>query len=61
MFSWYLLFNGIERFLVELIRVNAKYHVAGIDFSQGQLISLLLILSGITGLFYFRKKILEHA
>ena len=61
MFSWYLLFNGIERFLVELIRVNAKYHVAGIDFSQGQLISLLLILAGIAGLFYFRKKRPEYA
>lgn len=61
MFSWYLLFNGIERFLVELIRINAKYHVAGIDFSQGQLISLLLIVAGISGLFYFRKKSTEYA
>jgi prolipoprotein diacylglyceryl transferase len=61
LFSWYLLFNGIERFLVELIRINAKYHVAGIDFSQGQLISLLLIVAGISGLFYFRKKRTEYA
>ena len=55
-FSWYLLFNGIERFLVESIRVNSKYHVAGIEFSQAQLISLLLILTGISGIIYFKKR-----
>ena len=56
LFSWYLLFNGIERFLVESIRVNSKYHLAGIEFSQAQLISLLLILIGATGIMYLRKK-----
>ena len=55
LFSWYLLFNGIERFLVESIRVNSKYHLAGIEFSQAQLISLLLILIGGTGIMYLRK------
>jgi prolipoprotein diacylglyceryltransferase len=57
LFSWYLLFNGIERFLIEQIRINSKYHLAGIDFSQAQLISLILILTGIFGIFYFRKKV----
>ena len=56
LFSWYLLFNGIERFLVESIRVNSKYHFAGIEFSQAQLISLLLIIVGTTCIFYFKKK-----
>ena len=56
LFSWYLLFNGIERFLVESIRVNSKYHLAGLEFSQAQLISLILILIGCTGIMYFRKK-----
>ena len=56
LFSWYLIFNGIERFLVEGIRVNSKYHLAGIEFSQAQLISLLLIITGITGLIYFKIK-----
>ena len=60
-FSWYLLFNGIERFLVESIRVNSKYHLAGIEFSQAQLISLLLILTGISGIFYFKKKSISNA
>lgn len=56
MFSVYLLLNGIERFLVELIRVNSKYHAAGIDFTQAQLISLCLILFGGFGIYYFHRK-----
>ena len=56
MFSVYLLLNGVERFLVEQIRVNTKYHVAGIEFTQAQLISLCLILLGTFGIFYLRAK-----
>jgi phosphatidylglycerol:prolipoprotein diacylglycerol transferase len=47
MFGIYLILNGVERFLVELIRVNTRYHVAGISFTQAELISLILVLSGI--------------
>ena len=63
MFSVYLLLNGIERFLVEQIRVNSKYHFAGLAFTQAQLISLCLILLGTFGIFYFRAKgkKMEHA
>lgn len=46
MFGIYLMFNGVERFLVELIRVNTKYHVAGIAFTQAELISLILFVAG---------------
>jgi prolipoprotein diacylglyceryltransferase len=56
LFCVYLVLNGIERFLIELIRVNAKYHVLGITFSQAELIAVLLVVAGIAGLFYFRKK-----
>ena len=60
LFCVYLLLNGVERFLVELIRVNSFYHVAGISFTQAQLISSILILLGTVGIFYFRKrKIIE--
>lgn len=55
-FSLYLLLNGIERFLIESIRVNAKYHFAGISFSQAQLISFILIFTGIIGLIYLKDK-----
>jgi phosphatidylglycerol:prolipoprotein diacylglycerol transferase len=47
MFGIYLMLNGIERFCIELIRVNTKYHVAGIPFTQAELISTLLFLSGL--------------
>ncbi|SOD12692.1 prolipoprotein diacylglyceryl transferase [Pedobacter xixiisoli] len=46
MFGIYLMFSGVERFLVELIRVNSKYTVAGISFTQAELISLILFIAG---------------
>ena len=47
MFGLYLMFAGLERFLVELIRVNSKYTVGGISFTQAELISLLLFVAGV--------------
>ena len=47
MFGIYLILNGTERFLIELIRVNTKYHIAGIAFTQAEFISAVLILTGI--------------
>ena len=47
LFGIYLMMNGTERFFVELIRVNTKYNVAGIQFTQAELISLMLFLSGV--------------
>lgn len=52
LFSIYLILNGIERFFVESIRVNSEYHVAGFSFSQAELISSLLVLGGIVGIFW---------
>ncbi|MNK63636.1 Prolipoprotein diacylglyceryl transferase [compost metagenome] len=46
MFGIYLMFSAVERFLVELIRVNSKYTVAGISFTQAELISLILFVAG---------------
>ena len=56
LFCVYLLLNGAERFLIELIRVNSAYHLAGITFTQAQLISSILIFLGTVGIFYFRKR-----
>lgn len=57
MFGIYLMFNGLERFLVELIRVNAKYHVAGIPFTQAELISAILFIAGASLVAYsYRNK-----
>ncbi|MGI4022467.1 MAG: prolipoprotein diacylglyceryl transferase [Janthinobacterium lividum] len=46
MFGIYLILNGAERFLIELIRVNTKYHVAGIAFTQAEFISAVLAIFG---------------
>lgn len=47
MFGIYLMMNGLERFFVELIRVNTRYDVAGLHFTQAELISSILFLSGL--------------
>lgn len=55
MWSIYLIFNGLERFLIESIRVNSKYNAFGLSFTQAELISTILILLGITGIFWSLK------
>jgi phosphatidylglycerol:prolipoprotein diacylglycerol transferase len=47
MFGIYMILAGTERFLIEFIRVNTRYHVAGISFPQAQLISMGMILGGV--------------
>jgi len=50
-----MIINGIERFLIEFIRVNEKYTIFGLDWSQAQYISILFILIGLGGLVYIFK------
>ena len=56
MFAVYLIVNGIERFLIEKIRVNTKYNIFGWHPTQAEVISSLLVITGILLFFYFRKK-----
>lgn len=56
MFSIYLIFNGVERFLVETIRVNTTYSIFGLHPTQAELISAALVITGIVGIIYFKKK-----
>jgi prolipoprotein diacylglyceryltransferase len=44
----YFILNGMERFLIEKIRVNNQYHFWGINPSQAEIISFFLIIIGIT-------------
>lgn len=46
-FALYLILNGIERFLIEKIRVNTKYDIFGFHPTQAEIISSLLVLTGI--------------
>lgn len=60
LFSIYLLLNGVERFLIEKIRVNTEYHIGGFAITQAQIISFGLILTGIAGIIYIiRSKKIE--
>jgi prolipoprotein diacylglyceryl transferase len=54
LFSLYLLLNGVARFLIEFVRVNTRYQVAGLEMSQAQIIAVALIVVGGLGLYYFR-------
>ena len=56
LFSIYLMFNGIERFLIEKIRVNPPYTFFGIEATQAELIALTLFLGGCVGLFVFVQR-----
>lgn len=56
LFSLYLILNGAERFLVEKIRVNTKYHDLPFQPTQAELISLSLVILGVVLYFVSRKK-----
>ncbi len=43
----YLILNGLERFFIEKIRVNTKYEALPLQPTQAELISFIMILSGI--------------
>jgi len=47
MFGIYLVLNGMERFAVELIRVNKTYSFFGFHPSQAEIIASMLALIGI--------------
>lgn len=55
-FALYLIFNGIERFLIESIRVNNKMDFLGMEVTQAQIISTLFFISGVGLFLYFRNK-----
>ena len=46
-FSVYLICTGLERFLLEMIRVNDDYTIAGLTLSQAQYIAIVLFTIGL--------------
>lgn len=56
LFFTYLIFNGIERFVIEQIRINDEYNVLGMMLTQAEIIALLLIIAGVIGSFFVLKK-----
>lgn len=53
MFSIYLIFNGLERFAIEKVRINNELFGAGI--TQAEIISSILIIVGVSGVFLMPK------
>ena len=43
----YLILNGLERFFIEKIRVNTRLNLFGLHPTQAEVISFLLIISGV--------------
>lgn len=57
LFGLYLIFNGLERFLIEKVRVNYKYDWGFIHPTQAEIISFCLIAAGLVLLFRKRRKV----
>lgn len=55
LFFIYLIFNGIERFFIEGIRVNPHYEIAGLYWSMSQYIAFGLVLIGVLGCVILRQ------
>ena len=55
-FSLYLILNGIERFVIEKIRINIKYDFLGIKVTQAEIIAICLVILGILSVLYFRYR-----
>ena len=56
MFGAYLIMVGVERFFVELIRVNYKYNFGFIHPTQAELLSVVLVITGVSLLLFYREK-----
>ncbi len=56
LFSIYLIFAGIERFLIEKIRVNNVYDIFGAQITQAEIISSISIILGVTGIIILLRK-----
>jgi phosphatidylglycerol:prolipoprotein diacylglycerol transferase len=56
LFFVYLIFNGIERFFIEMVRVNQVYETLGFSYTQAQFIAVLMFLAGIAGVYFLWKR-----
>lgn len=55
LFGIYLTINGVERFLVESIRVNKVYNLFGLHPSQAQIIAIILVIIGLATILVAKK------
>ena len=55
LFGIYLIVNGLERFIIEKIRVNTTYNIFGNEITQAEIISSLLIITGLGIVIYLKR------
>jgi phosphatidylglycerol:prolipoprotein diacylglycerol transferase len=57
LFCIYLIFNGLERFTIEIIRVNSDFQIFGFSLTQAQMIAIVLFTIGLigTGILYYQQ------
>ncbi len=55
LFCVYLVVNGMERFMIEKIRVNSTYDIFGHAITQAELISSAMFIAGIAGIIILAK------
>ena len=55
-FGIYLIFNGVERFFIEKIRVNSTYKILGAEITQAEIISTLTFIGGVIWVVYLLRK-----
>ncbi len=55
LFGFYLIINGVERFLIEKIKVNHKYDWGFVHPAQSEIISILLVIAGLLIFKFYRK------
>ena len=56
LFAFYLILNGTERFFIEKIRVNVKMNFFGMKLSQAEIISALILISGVVLWIVLKRK-----
>jgi len=55
-FGLYLLLNGVERFLIEKIKVNYRYDWGFMHPAQSEIIAVLLVFTGTIILLFYKNK-----
>jgi phosphatidylglycerol:prolipoprotein diacylglycerol transferase len=61
LFSLYLVFNGVERYLIEQIRVNNMLDFLLFRATQAEVIAVMTMLAGVAGLVYTSRHRREDA
>jgi phosphatidylglycerol---prolipoprotein diacylglyceryl transferase len=57
LFGVYLLLAGVERFLIELIRVNVTFPLFGLQVTQAQLIAVACVIGGLVVIWRRRARL----